>query len=76
MSDNVGIVYDKLTGQIRRHIYFDHDYQIPIHQNAMHTTEAMCFVPMSAHHAGHEVFHQAIKDSVKAHGNVDAKLFQ
>lgn len=71
----VAIVYGKTSGQVRRHIYaeVDHsEYELP---NTLLPGEAMCFVDIAHHHAGHAVFHQAIRDAVKAHGNVVAVLF-
>jgi hypothetical protein len=75
-ASKVGIVYSKATGLVREHIYVENDWQFDTHRNRLHPNEDLCFVDIVHHHAGHDVFHQAIRDSVKAHGNVDAVLFQ
>lgn len=70
----VGIVYGARTGIVRRHIYAE-DNESEYDRELLLAGEAFCFVDIAHHHAGHNVFHQAIRDAVKAHGGVDAVLF-
>lgn len=72
----VGIVYGKKSGHVRRHIYPSQGDEgfIP-HETTLLDGEALCFVPIACHHAGHAVFHRAIRESVQIHGGVRAVLF-
>ena len=70
----VGIVYSKASGQVRRHIYAEVDHS-EYDREPLLAGEAMCFVDMKHHYAGHDVFHTEIRNAVKAHGGVDAILF-
>lgn len=72
----VAIIYGAKSGHVRQHVYAEHDhFEYEIVHSYMLPGEAMCFVDITHHHAGHDVFHQAIRDAVKAHGGVDAVLF-
>jgi hypothetical protein len=73
--EKVGIVYGVKSGHVRRHIYAELDHSEYYLPNTLLPGEAMCFVDVAHHHAGHEVFHAEIRKAVKAHGNVDAVLF-
>ena len=72
-ASKVGIVYGIKSGHVRRHIYVDHDSHFAA--ECLLPGEAICFVDINHHHAGHDVFHEAIRDAVTAHGGVDAVLF-
>lgn len=72
-ASKVGIVYGARSGHVRRHIYVDQDPDFE--RETLLPGEAMCFVDIAHHHAGHDVFHQAIRDAVAAHGGVTAVVF-
>jgi hypothetical protein len=73
-ASKVGIVYGKVSGHVRRHIYVDSDDAFANHENALLPGEAICYVPIADHNAGHDVFHQSIRDNVQADGGVTAVL--
>lgn len=79
MSPNVttvAIIYGKKSGHVRQHVYSetdDSEYH-PSIRNLQHN-EAMCFVPMAFHYAGHAAFHWAIREAVFAHGGLRAVMF-
>lgn len=70
----VAIVYGAKSGLVRRHIYAEHSHDEYFVPGTLLPGEALCLVDVQHHHAGHEAFHQAIRDTVKAHGGVDAIL--
>lgn len=71
----VGIVYSKALGHVRQHVYAEDDHaEFDLVAKSLQPGEAMCFVDIAHHHAGHDVFYQAIRDAVKAHGGIDAIL--
>lgn len=65
----VGIVYGRNTGHVRQHVYSEtDDAWYEWYRGILQVNEVLCFVPMTAHLAGHEVFWRAIRDEVLRHG--------
>lgn len=61
---HVGIVYSTKNKHMRRHVYVEDDALWPQIEASLLPGESLAYVPMSYHHAGHDVFHQAIADAI------------
>jgi hypothetical protein len=65
-ANNIGIVYGSVSGIVRAHVYCDTDAQLAAYSANLRPGEKMCLVPMADHLAGHDIFHQSIRNSVEA----------
>lgn len=63
-GSKVGIVYSTVNKHVRMHVYVDSDAEWATWEANLPPGCSIAYVPMSAHHAGHDVFHQAIATAV------------
>lgn len=63
-GSQVGIIYSTGKLHMRQHIYVEDDSQWAQIQANLPAGCSLAFVPMSAHLAGHDTFHQAIATAI------------